>query len=1096
MINLYYGRSDIDRIQFMYKKTAQYRAEKGSPAFIIVPDQYTLEAEKSAFRFLHTEGLMDIEILSFSRLAAKLVGSRGGRKYLDDTGRSMLLRKVISENRDRLGIFAPAAGKNEFVRMMGSMIQEFKQHRVSPEILREIAEKNREKYNDRMLMKKLFDTAVIYEAYESELQGKYFDTEDYISRLCDEVEKSSLFDNSFVWIDGFDFFSKRLLSVIENIAVKAGELSISVIYSEPGNRDYNLFAPVEATLRDVKQIGEDTGIKVNTVKIPEEFRREQNSEIRFMDENLYAFPPERRDSAVDSIKICRCEDRETEVEYAASEIRKLVENEGFRFRDIAVAVNDSELREDLFDRIFSRAGIEFYRDGKVSAVWNRYMQFILAICSGEGIIGSNEDIFRLLYTGILDISGDETEILENYVYKYGIEGNLWHRDFYKTDMYGKTGEEAAEELEYVNAVRRKLISAEDSFEARMKGCRTGREYAEGFFAFLKNCVHMDELILRDGDRLKNEGNLEFAEITVQLWNRMTSLLGQIEEVLGDYECEREDFFEMLRTGIETMEISMIPTTIDQVFVGNYSSGGFDRVKVLFAMGMNEGTVPSAGSVSGILSDFEKKKLNEAAGEICTDARSEAEREKLGIYRTLSLPSEKIILSYAASGEDGDEMRPSQLLERVKRIFPEIEEEKHVSENSSSRGELVYRSRIEYMKVHPENHENLKYIYEGKKFRNIPEFINRENFIALYGEVPGFSPTSLETFSRCPYAHFMRYGIKADERKVFEISAPEMGTVFHETLMRFSQQMSERKLWSEADEELCREMTGELAEAVAGEFKKGFLFEGPIGDYRISRVKSVCEKTAYMMARHVNSGEFDRFYFEIPFGENRKLPAIAVETSGGSRVLIEGRIDRIDISERENGTLIKVIDYKSGNDKVVKKEIQSGYRLQLMLYMKAALEGMNRMYLNAVPAGVFYFRIQEPAADIGDTGYGDPAGIEEYVDTNLRKSFKMDGIVVNEPDVIDALDGDFTGFSEIIRVRKLKNGTVKGTGDFSALSRESFDGLMDDIMKKTETLCEEFTKGSVEIRPMKLDEDTKACKYCKYKSICSFDVKLPGFVYSS
>ncbi|MDO4481540.1 MAG: PD-(D/E)XK nuclease family protein [Bacillota bacterium] len=1081
----------------MYKKTAQFKEQSGGPVFIIVPDRNTLEAEKSAFRFLNTEGLMDIEILSFSRLAAKLVGNRSGVKYLDDTGRSMLLRKVISENSGRLGIFAPTAGKSEFAAMMGSLIQEFKQHKVSPDSLKKTVSENREKYPDRMLMKKLSDVAVIYEAYESELRGKYIDTEDYISRLCDEVSGSSLFEGSFVWVDGFDFFSKRLLSVLENIALKAVELNISLTYSEPGSRDYNLFAPVEASIREIKEIGVKAGIKVNRETIPESFRREQNSLIRYISENLYAFPPSSDDSPAEGIKILRCEDRETEVESAAAEIRRLVEKEGYRFRDIAVAVNDSEAREDLFDRIFSRAGIEFYRDGKVSGAWNRYMQFIMSICRGQGILGSNEDIFRLLYTGVLDISTDEAEILENYVFKYGIEGSLWKRDFYKIDTHGKTPEEAEAELKFVNSVREKLISAEESLQEYLKGCSTGREFAEGFFEFLRDCIHMDEMIVEDGDRLKTEGRLESAEITVQLWNRMTSMLGQIEAVLGDYECGKDGFFELLGTGIETMEISMIPTTIDQVYIGDYSSGGFERIKVLFAMGMNDGIVPSAGGGAGILSDFEKKKLNETAGEICSDARSRTEKEKLAIYKTLSAPTEKLILSCTFAGEeDDDEPIPSPLLNRIKKILPGIKDERIVSETSSSRGELIYRSRIEYMKANPEKHRNLKFVYEGKNFRNNHEFIGRENFLKLYGQVPELSPTSLEAFSRCPYAHFMRYGLRADERRVFEVSPSEMGTVFHETLMRFSREISERKLWNSVDEDLCEKMIGELAEAVAGEFRKGFLFEGSMGKYRISRVKSVCEKTAYMMANHVSCGSFDRFFFEIPFGTNCKMPAIEVETPGGGRVLIEGRIDRIDVSESVNGTLVKVIDYKSGADKVDKKEIVSGYKLQLMLYMKAALQGMNRMYTNAVPAGVFYFKIQEPSVDLGDGKKKKNISPEEQVESGLRKAFKMDGIVVNEPEIIDAFDKDFEGYSEIIRVQKRKDGFLKGTGDFAALNRDEFENLIGDIMKKTEALCDEFTKGSVEIRPMKISDDARACKYCKYKSICNFDVKLPGFEYSS
>jgi len=1094
MINLYCGRSDVDRGKFIYEKAAWYKAEGKSSAVIIVPDQYTLEAERDAFRVLKTKGLMDIQVMSFSRLALKLVGEKTGKKYIDDTGRSMILRKVISEKKERLGVFAPAAEKNQFIRMMGSMIQEFKQYKVSPERLWDIVALNKEKYTDRMLIKKLEDGAVIYSAYEEALKGRYFDTEDYISRLCEEIPDSEIFDNASVWVEGFDFFTKRLMTVIEQVVLKARDINISLTYSAPGCRDYNLFAPVEATINDFKTLGRNIGTEVNVFNIPEEYIKKQNEDIKRLQNELYAFPIKAYDKVCPDVKLYSCENKEAEISVIASEIRRLVDEEGYRYRDITIAANDLGYAGSLMDRYFSDMGIKFFDGRKVSAVFNKYMQFILALCGEESIYNSNDRLFRILHTHILNIDADEAEILENYVIRYGIKGSMWKNNFHKIDERGISEEEIKCKIDHINDIRQRLVSALDCLYEKMEKCRTGKEFCETFFEYLKDTAGMDEMISLDADRLKSEGYFEYAGLTVQLWNRMVSVLGQFSEIFGDSECDSDMFFEVLRSGIETMEISLIPTTADQVYVGGYTAGGFGEIKILFATGLNDGTVPSSGSGTQILSEHEKKKLNEIAGEICLQTGSRSEREKLEIYKTFSLPSEKLYMSYCNLSEDGEEQNPSQLLGRIHKIYPELETADVVSEDVTRKGEAAYNSRMEYMKMHAGKSSGVLFAEMGEKFENNLERISSKNFTELYGKVPKMSPTSLESFSRCPYAHFLRHGLRADERKVFEISPPEMGTIFHEALMKFSEYISDKKMWDEVDEALCSQLMGELAEAAAREFKKGLMFEGPVGEYRISRVRSVCESTAYMIAEHIRQGGFDKFSFEVPFGDGQELSGIDVSTSNGGRVVIEGRIDRIDVAETDNGTYVKVIDYKSGDEKVSRSEVLSGYKMQLMLYMTAAMGVAGKIYSDVAPAGVFYFHIHEPVADGNSAKPKDLEDFEGFLDTNFKKSFKMEGIVVNEPEIIEILDQDFKGFSQIVRVRKLKDGSVKGTGDFSALTKTEFYELMQSTAQKTEYLCNEFTKGSVHVSPLKISDDSGACSYCKYKSICNFDVRLPGFEY--
>ncbi len=1076
MLNIFYGRSDLDRARFMYENIAQAKADCGKSALVIVPDQYTLEAEKSAFRVLNVKGITDIEVMSFTRLAQKLLGKPDGKVFIDDLGRSMLLRKIISGNYEKLRAFGGAAGKGEFVKMMGSMIQEFKQYKTTPEKVISIAEQNYEKYSDIMLMKKLKDAGVIFGAYEEALKEGYYDTEDYLMLLSEAINRSEELKEKNIWIMGFDMFSKRLFSVMEELLKQAEELNIIMLYDEPGSRDYNLFASMESVFAGFKEISKRCGSGFSMKNIPLKYRKKQAEEIQFLEKNLYAFPfgkyelPEETGNCNDrsrSIELWHCDDRETETRKIACEIQKMIRKRGLRFKDIIVAVNDLPSRRNLIRRIFPEYGIEFFDGSKYAGIYNKFMQFILAFCRKDEIYYSRDSILRVLESGVLDISHDETELLENYLIKYAAEGYLWKSGFYKIDYRGKSEEEAARELSAVNDVREKFVSIAEDLYFRLESCRTGREYSKSFFEFLKETVHMDVLIQEDGDRLKDCEYSEYAGITVQLWNGMTSVLEQLGEILGDYECTPAEFFDVLRSGIESMELSIVPTTADQVLIGDVSSVKMNRAKVLIAAGFNDGVIPASDTSSGIFSDSEKLKLNEIAGEVCIGGKNKLVQEKLNIYQTLSIPEEKLILSYYDSSSGEDSAQKSPLLDRIEKIF---------SDSSAE--------------------ENVHFLSEEKEIKSAKDEpgISEDSFLKLYGENPHLSPTSMEAYMRCPFSFFMRYGIKAEERTVFEISPSEMGTVFHEILMRFSEEISERGMWSVMNREKCAEYMNELSEKIASEYKKGFMFEGEMGKYRIERVKSVCEKTAFMISKHINRGSFDKFYFEIPFGPNRMLPPIEIEAENGRKLYIEGRIDRIDIASLNGSTLIKVIDYKSGNEKAVKEEILSGYKLQLMLYMNAAMNGLKEQYGSMKPAGVFYFRIQEPMADAEKSKSPEPEEVEAFAEKEFRKAYKMEGIVVNEPDTVDALDSDFSGFSEIIKVRKLKSGETRGSGSFTALTLKEFDDTMKNTLNLTEEACRDFVNGAADIRPMKISDDTKACTWCRYKSICCFDERIPGFSY--
>ena len=413
----------------------------------------------------------------------------------------------------------------------------------------------------------------------------------------------------------------------------------------------------------------------------------------------------------------------------------------------------------------------------------------------------------------------------------------------------------------------------------------------------------------------------------------------------------------------------------------------------------------------------------------------------------------------------------------------------------------------------DKNDDISKLKEGLFYTGKQEDIDQQLVEKLYkkdqrGELV-LSPSRLEKYSRCPFAHFVQYGLRPDEQRVFEIGGREIGDIYHNCFMELSQWLTEEGIeptsddsrWMTVSQEECAEKVAEILDRENAQYREGVMTAGKEEKYRSDRLKEICSEISWIMIGHVRQGHIRSMAFEEEFGRGRNLPPITVETDQGN-VLIEGKIDRVDILADDR---VKIIDYKTGNEKFNTAEARKGYRLQLMLYLRAAQEGTaicpaadaadtgstaasfgdaDGSGFERKPAGVFYFLINEPGINAGDAA-GDE--LNEIVAEKIRKAYKMDGVMVNDPDVIESIAGEFSGYSEIAQIRSSKNG-ISGTGKDSLMTEDAFLSFQAEVDAKIQSICQELTSGKNPARPMKT-KTTSACAFCNFKGICQFDVKF-------
>ena len=1162
MLNIYYGGENIEKEKFIFEHI------KGR-SLLLVPDQFSLQAERDAFFYLDKTGLMDLAVVDFSALGHKILKEVGGPvpPLIDKYGRHMLLTRILEESDDALKIYKGVRGKNSFVERVNMLISEMKRSEVSVDMLREVSES----LEDSSFLKyKLKDIVTLFSLYEEAIAGKYLDSEDYITFYGDKMLDSSLVAASDVWVYGFDTFTPKNMLVLERILKTARSLNIVMTWEDaaktppersakddagdpsqsgdaawPGDAGFlaaddreDLFSLTGFVIRNLVEMAEDLNEEVTCQAITGSGRDNLWSktlrEISVSQEDsLQEKDP--RITAVCTSNIYAEADR------AAAYILQLVREHGYRFGDIVVVCNDTGLRSGVIRRTFVRWGIPVFIDQKRKVIQHPVVGFLLSLLE---IIGSgyrDSAVMQLIKSGFLGLAEEEQDALENYVQQFKIRGTLWKKPFSRMgDNY------TAEDLNRFNELREQVVSVIETARDRIGKYNTAGEKIRGLYGFLADDFMMEDRIEAMAKAQQEAGFLDGAAETGQSWNVICRIFDQIVETVGEERLSGRALRQIVEAGLAEMEIGIVPVNPDSVLVGTMQRTRVGRVKALLVLGANEGLLPLQKTDEGLLSEREKAVLEEMDLEFSRTEDMVKQEERLAIYRTLSQPEERLYVSCSRIDETGGELRPSAVLRELENflqsraesddsvVLGDLEDGEVTEIAVSPKGAISYltdafREYLEDGKLDEDwlyaglwygSHEpeEMERIRRGMEFDNEQNALGGQLADALYrGDRRAIeaSASRLEKYSGCPFAHFISYGLRPEDLRVFEMGPREIGDIYHECIMKLSQRLTAGEdsfqgldavpvaitdpdsRWMKITQEECREEIRRILQEETGTYREGLLSSGRNESYRTERIVDICSRVAWAMIGQVRRGRIGEMYFEQPFARGAQLPPIRV-TAGEHEVLIKGKIDRMDVlemPEHEDGleTAVRIVDYKTGGDSVDVEHFRSGYKLQLMLYLKAATQKQE-----VKPAGVFLFKIREIDAD-ADARTVVPG--EAAAKERMEDAYKLEGIVLDDMDMIDSMDTEIGGASKVLPIKYVKkNGTYSGSSGGYLFSREEFEELSAQVDRQVDRICREICDGKIDIRPKKekkkdMEGNYKtSCKYCSYKSICMFDTAFPGCRY--
>lgn len=1119
-LRFYFGPSGSGKSHRIYEEIMQRAAqEPGRNFLIIVPDQFTMQTQKDLVMRSDRGGILNIDVLSFGRLSHRILEEVGTKEMpvLDDTGKSLVLQKIAADLKEQLPAMGSLLHKQGYIHEVKSAISEFMQYGISTQDMDKLiasAEKR------GALAMKLRDLKTLYRGFQDYIRDHFITTEETLDVLRRSLVKSKILPDSVVVFDGFTGFTPIQNRLIQELMRVCEETIVTVTIGEeedPYQMDgeQKLFHLSKKTVADLVKLaaeaevtrGEDVFVKGGPNRFTEA------PALCYLEQNLFRYQYEPYTEKQCEICMFEALSPREEVHQTALYIRKLIREEGLTYRDIAVVIGDLEGYASYVETEFGQLEIPCFLDRTRGIVLNPMIEYIKSALQLYIRDFSYDTVFHFLRSGMADISREEIDELENYVIRTGARGyRTYSRLFTRRteEMQQGSGQEdterAEETLERLNRIRQQFADTVEILHMAPRA-KAG-EYVDHLYDFLEQ-NQVQQKLLNYQQQFEQEGDLAKAREYAQIYRLVMDLLDQIYELLGEEEISLQEFADILEAGFGEITVGTIPQNVDRIVVGDMERTRLKQVKVLFFLGVNDGNIPKNASKGGIISDMDREFLIESGTEMAPSPRQQMYIQRLYLYLNMTKPSERLYLSYAKVNSDGKGIRPSYLIDTVRKLFPQLAVEypqnrsrleqiegrqegaRYLAEElrEYADGTLREEERQDFYLMYrayetdPEGRDRLT----AAAFRRYKESgLSRIVARALYGRQLENSVSRLETYAACACRHFLQYGLSLQEREEFGFEVSDMGNVYHAVLENFAGKLAESgRTWWDFDENFATQAIKEAVEGYAATYGETVLYSSARNEYAITRMSRILTRTVLTLQQHLKQGSFQPDDYELSFRFAEDLDSIHVDLSEEEKMHLQGRIDRIDVSEDAEHVYVKVIDYKSGNKKFDLAALYYGLQLQLVVYMNAAMELESRKHPDKeiVPAALLYYHIDDPTIET-------PVELtQEQINEEILTKLRMNGVVNSDPAVVERLDRFLQDKSKVIPVEKKKDGSFSARSGI--LSREELQVVSAYVDTKIRQIGREILDGKIAANPYEKGNE-EACTYCAYKKVCGFDGSIPGY----
>lgn len=1084
MLNVILGRAGTGKTDLIMRQIAKAVGEKRGGQLLIVPEQYSHEAERELCRVCGDSLSLYGEATSFTRLAHRVSVELGlSKRLLDKGGRQLAMALAANAVGERLGLYSAAPRSPEIRRSLLAAMDELYAAGVGPGALTQAAQIAREP-----LRQKLLDLSLIMSAYDAIVARGDADPAHRLDELAENLHKSALGNEGHIYIDGFTDFTAQETAVIRALLKKGAAVTVCLT-CDGLDGDSEIFAFSRKTAFSLLGFCKERGIETSVAT--EETDGQSEDALRRVEEYLFSYSRESFPDESGQISLGIARDMEEECALAAAKILDLVrENEACRFGDIAIAVRGFEDYRQTLQSVFEQYEIPLYCARRSDVLTKPICVLIASALTTVAGGWDYEDVFTCLKTGLAGLSPADCDVLENYVLLWSLRGTAWtnNRDWSQhPEGYGRLKTEVSDEaLAQINRLRGKVTAPLLALQRAGEAAKTAAEQTRALSDYLE-AIDLPRTLDEKARRLKAQGRGDLAAEYAQLWDVICNALAQFEAVLGDAPMDADGFRRLFLLVVSQYDVGTIPVSLDRVSAGDMDRMRSRRIRHLIVLGASDDRLPGIKSDTGVFTSSDRDALA-ALGLSIGGGGEDLYREMTLLYNCLTLPSDSLFMSYAARGAEGAACAASFAFRRLAALFdktPEIANREEIFSRApgpafelaagflgaGTGGEAARAALCWFMGdgAQAGRMQALKRAAEQGRGR-----LSEQAVRALYGEKLRLSSSRIDAFSNCRFAYFLQYGLKAKPRVPAGFNPPELGTFMHFVLEGVAGEVAAGGGFKDVTEVQIYALSDKYVAKYIREKLDDFREKSGRFVYLFRRLEQTVRRVVWDMARELSRSEFAPLSFELRFDQEGGIEPPT--NSEGPEYAVSGIADRVDGWVHDGRLYLRVCDYKTGKKDFSLSDVWYGMGLQMLLYLFAlARTGKERYGAEIVPAGVLYI----PARDALLKAPGRLSD-EEIVRQKLSKT-RRSGLLLQDETVLKAMENAET--PEYLPVKIDKSGAYGGD---SLASLEELGLLSRHIDKTLSELAAEFKSGSIEADPVFRSAQENACLFCDYVDACHFD----------
>lgn len=1094
MLNLILSRVGGGKTSYITKVISDLLHEGNKKITLIVPEQFSYTTEKSMLTQVGAKAMADIDVLSFTSLAEMLVGKPAlhERRRLDDSAKAVLMSIALDSVKDKLRLYGKLAGKRSAVAEFTALSSEFKLNALSTDDVRLALATQ----NESLLKMKLEDIATILDAYEAQIEGSYFNPDDLLRELYEVLPQSDYFNGRFVFIDAFRGFTAEEYKILSLIMAKAANVYITLCTDSLENSDdeTDLFAHTKRTAKELVTIARKNACSVAAPVYPQKsgkYKKYNSPELTALEAELFAPVAEIYEGECENITLCKAADIYAECRFIACTTKKLIRENGYRCRDIAVIARDASAYEAPLGAELKKCGIGVFEDSRQPVDVSPVVAFVSSAASIVSKGFDTEAVMRYLKTGLAGFDTEEISEIENYCYLWRISYGAWQKEWTQNpEGFGsELDEDGIKTLERLNGYRERIVRPLENLRFALNGV-SGEEAAKAVYGFLE-AVGAAENLKTLAQELIAAGESGIAAELDRLWNVVIDLLDSFETVTKGRNVTAQSFADMFELMLSVQTVGTLPQGLDEITIGSADRIRTLAPKIVFIAGANYGSFPAIPSFGAALTDKDRRRMHEIGLELAGYGETKLAEEKLIAYNAFCCASDRLFVCSPERNSKGEQLAPSELYIKIKSLFPNCKEVdasdldgmyyvegkelafEKMAENKRSANTL-YATLKSYFESDPVYSGRIAALERAADRRNF-EIADKSVATSLFGKDLHISASRVESFYKCPFSYFCRYGIKAMPRKVAELDPMQRGNVIHHTLEKLLADHSREQLCAMEKRELLKIITEIMDEYLAAKLDGGQRSERFLYLYR-KLALNVCD-VAQRLIEEFAFSNFTPVEFELQIGgDGAEIPPYRVCAADGE-VSIYGAIDRVDTAEIEGKKYFRVVDYKSSGKEFRLSDVTQGLNMQMFIYLFAIWNNGKKKFGEALPAGVLYYPANSPliSAERGES----PDDIRE----RKQKKCRMQGIVLENGAVVAAMDSSVSGLYIPVEMKK---GELKG----SMISLAALEKLKEKADGVLAAMADTLHEGKIEALPAEGKSYKHVCEYCDYKAVCSYEENIP------